>query len=63
MRTLAQQTASQRALRNCSEEVRGEVRICVILVKQVRAVEHTVWQKVAAGHEEHLSPLVMLVLF
>ena len=35
----------------------------MILVKRVRAVEHTVWQKVAAGHEEHMSPLVMLVLF
>ena len=29
----------------------------------VRAVEHTSWQKVAAGHEEQMSPLVMLVLF
>ena len=33
MRTVARETALQIALRNCSKEVRGKVRIRVILVK------------------------------
>ena len=33
MRTIARETASQIALRNCSEEVGGKVSIYVILVK------------------------------
>ena len=33
MRTIAQQTAYQRALRNCSKEVGGNARIYGILVK------------------------------
>ena len=42
----------------------------MILVKGVRAVKHTFWQrlaasqeKVAASHEEQASPLMILVLF
>ena len=37
--------------------------IYVILVKGVRGVKHTLWQKVAARHEEQMSPLMILVLF
>jgi len=33
MRTIAQETAFQRALRNCSKEVGAEVRIYMILEK------------------------------
>ena len=33
MRTIARETASQIALRNCSKEVGGKVSIYVILVK------------------------------
>ena len=33
MRTIAWETASQRALRNFSQEVWGKVSICVIIVK------------------------------
>ena len=33
MRTIAQETAPQITLRNCSKEVEGKVSICVILVK------------------------------
>lgn len=33
MRTIAWETASQMALRSCSEEGKGEVRIYVTLVK------------------------------
>ena len=35
MRTRAWETASQIAPRNCSQEMRGEVGVCVILVKGV----------------------------
>lgn len=27
------------------------------------AVKHTFWQRLAAGHEEQMSPLIILVLF
>ena len=63
MRTIAWETASQRALRNCSKEVRGEGSMYAILVKGLRPVKHTFWQKVAAGPEERISPLMILVLF
>ena len=55
MRTIAQEIASQRALRNCSKEVVGEVSILVILVKGVRAIKHTFWQKFAVSHEKQMS--------
>ena len=35
MRTIAQETAPQIALRNCSKEIEGKVRIYVILLKRV----------------------------
>ena len=70
MRTAAQATASQMALRTRSKEVREEVSVHVILVKGTHAVKHTFWQRVAAshkevaaGHEEQMSPLMILVLF
>lgn len=62
MRTIAQDSIS-----DSSEELirRGGVgvSVCVTLVKGVRAVKHTFWQKVAAIHEEHMSPFMILVLF
>ena len=63
MRSIAWETASQIALRNCSKKVRGEVGMYMILVKRTRAIKHAFWQKVAASHEEQLSLLVILVLF
>ena len=48
MRTLAWETASQRALRHCSEEVGEEVRTYVSLVKGSLVLKHTFWQKVAS---------------
>ena len=53
-RTVAQGTASQIALQSCSREVSVEVK-------------PSFWQKfpekVAAGYEEQMSPLMILVLF
>ena len=64
MRTIARETASQIAPRNCSEEVAaGEVSPYVVLVKGVHEIRHTFWQKVAASHEEQMSSLMILVLF
>ena len=51
------------ALRNWSKEVGGGVSIYVTLVKGARAVKHTCWQRLAASHEEQMSPLMILVLF
>ena len=51
MRTIAQGTASQIALQSCSREVRVKVK-------------PSLWQKfpekVAAGYEEQMSPLMIL---
>lgn len=41
----------------------GDVSIYVIVVKRIRAIKDTSWEKVAASHEEHLSLLMLLVLF
>ena len=62
MRTIAWETASQTALRNCPKTW-GEVSIYVILVKRVHAIKYTFWQGVAAIHEEQMSPFMILVLF
>ena len=35
----------------------------MILVKGEHAVKHTFWQRLAASHEEQMSPLMILVLF
>lgn len=60
MRTIAQATAPQITLRNCSKEVEGKVSICVISVKRKYMPSNTYFffflQKVSASHEEHLSP-------
>ena len=64
MRTIAQETAFQIALRNCSEEVGGEVRIYVILEKGEAVQSSTGFlQKVAVSHKGQTSPWRTLVLF
>ena len=63
MRTRALETASQRSLRNCSEEVGGRSVYIYDLAKGVHAIKHSFWQKVAASREEQMSPLMILVLF
>jgi len=47
---------------NCSKEVGKEV-LYMILVKGVCALKHTFWQIFAAGHREHMSSLMILLLF
>ena len=61
MRTIAQETASHIALRNCSEEVGEKVNIHVILVKGACAPKHTFCQK-AVSRGEQMLLFVMLVL-
>ena len=63
MRTIAQQTAFQIALRNCSREVAGRSVLYMMLVEGGCAVKHTCWQRLAASHEEQMSPLMILVLY
>ena len=71
LKTITWETVSQIALRNCSEEVRGEVCIYVIWeIGVICANKHIFWPKVTAGHkkvvahqEEQMSPLIILVLF
>ena len=71
LKTITWETVSQIALRNCSEEVRGEVCIYVIWeIGVICANKHIFWLKVTAGHkkvgarqEEQMSPLIILVLF
>ena len=66
MWSIAQDTAPQIVLRNCSKEVvcMGDgVSVHLILVKGVCAVRHMFWQKVAASQQEHMSPLMISVLF
>ena len=60
MRTIAWETAFQVALKSCSE---GQVRIIYDFREGgVHAIKHTFWEMLAASHEEHLSPLIILVL-
>ena len=48
MRTAAQESARQIALRNCSKEARGMVNIHVIFEGRVHAMKHIFCQKVSA---------------
>ena len=53
MKTIAQETVSQRALRNCSREIGGKVSINVILVNGVCMQSSTCFlQNVSASHKE-----------
>ena len=63
MRTTARETETQIALRNCSKEVGGRSVLSVILVKGVCSVKHTCGQRLGAGHEKQVPPLMILVLF
>ena len=63
MRTITQETASQRALRNRSKEVGGKVSTYVILVKGEYMQSSTYFLqvsaslvKVTASHEARMSP-------
>lgn len=58
--TIARETASQMALRTCSEDVGGKVSIDVISVKGGREVKLTVWQNIASSHKKRTSLLRIL---
>ena len=60
--TIAWETASLMALRNCSEQMRGEASVDVISVDGGYVPSNTVWRKAAASHEEQTSPLMILGL-
>ena len=51
------------ALRNCFEEGRGEVSICVTLVKGEYLHPTHGLAKCSVSHEEQMSPLAILVFF
>ena len=66
IRIIVREIASQIALRNCSEEVSGEVcdfgeggYVC--------AINHTFWQKVTASHKKvaasHKRQMSLLMIF
>ena len=59
----AQETAPQRALRDCSCEVLGKVNICDFGEGDVHAIKHLFYKRFSAGHEEPMSPLRDLELF
>ena len=63
MRTIALETASWVALRNCSQEVGGRAVFYTVLVKGVGVVKHTFRQRLAASREKQTSPLMTSVLF
>ena len=64
MRTIAEETAFQIALRNCSEQAMGKVSLYMILVKQEYMQSRTYFLqklsaglvKVAASHKVQSSP-------
>ena len=59
MRAIAQEIASQIALRNCSKEVEGKVSVYVVLVKGEHMQSNTfsfVWQNVSPSHQKQSSP-------
>ena len=56
MRIAAQETAPQRALMNCSEEVGGKVNICDFGEGEVHAIKHLSYKRFSASHVELKSP-------
>ena len=63
MKTAAQETVPQIALRDCSEEAVGEGQ-CMILVKgEFNEMELLLYKRFSASHEELMSPRRDLVIF
>ena len=59
---MARETASRLSLK-LLQRGGGKVRMCGILVKRGHVViRHSFWQKIAASHEEQMSPLMIVVL-
>ena len=62
MRTAAQETAPEIALRSCSGQG-GKVSICDFGEGDVHAIKPLFYKRFSAGHEELISPLRDLELF
>ena len=63
MRTAAQETASQRTLRNYSKETVGEGQFVSLVKGEFNAMEHLLYKRISARHEELKSSFSALVLF
>ena len=63
MRTAAQETASQRTLRNCSKETVGEGQYVTLVKGEFSAIKHLFYKRFPATCEELKSSFSGLVLF
>ena len=63
MRTAAQETASQRTLRNCSKETVGEGQYVTLVKGEFSAIKHLLYKRFPASREELKSSFSGLVLF
>ena len=63
MRTAAQETASQRTMRNCSKETVGEGQYVTLVKGEFNAIKHLLYKRISARHEELNSSFSGLVLF
>ena len=63
MRTAAQETASQRTLRNCSKEPVGEGQYVTLVKGEFSAIKHLLYRRFSASPEDLKSSFSGLVLF
>ena len=63
MRTAAQETASQRTLRNCSKQTVGEGQYVTLVKGEFSAIKHLLYKRFPASREELKSSFSGLVLF
>ena len=63
MRTAAQETASQRTMRNCSKETVGEGQYVILVKGEFSAIKHLFYKRFPATCEELKSSFSGLVLF
>ena len=62
MKTITPDTTSQKALRNCSEDVAWMVSIIYDFSETGGSCNQAqFWQRLAASHKEQMSPLMILV--
>ena len=59
MRTAAQETASQRTLRNCSKETVGEGQYVTLVKGEFSAIKHLLYKRFPASREELKSSLLV----
>ena len=63
MRTAAQETASQRTMRNCSKETVGEGQYVILVKGEFSAIKHLFYKRYSARLEKLKSSFSGLVLF